>query len=331
MKRGFLTFVIGRGHNRHSMNFLACEQALIPRGESLLDELPHSTTVRIQRLGNYPLRNIVVMDVDQGDQAVSQVFNSLNVLVWQVDDFKRFHRFLILGSELPTYHAGQQTLGRENASAILRLIESGRGVEVVEEIVKFSVDGRTAKQGPIMFSLAMCARLGDLKTKRKAYEVLSQVCRIPTHLFMFVDCCKKLSAPTTGWGRAHRKAIIKWYTSKEPLKLAMDVTKYQKREGWSHTDIARLTHIKPEGDELKCLISYVVRGWEITKTNYLTSGMNQNVNTTLWFLNQVEEMKTLTAENVGRIVELITEHKLVREHIPTQCLSLREVHIRSFT
>lgn len=274
-----------------------------------------------------PIEHDTDGDVPQSAKlAEAQVEDSAGGFVWIVDDLKRFHRFLILGSELPTFYIGDKRLGRENAKAIFRLIDSGRGVEVVEVITKFSVEGRTAKQGPIMFSLAICARSGDLKTKQKAYEVLSKVCRIPTHLFTFIDYCEKLSAPTTGWGRAHRNGIKKWYTSKAPMKLAMDVTKYQKREGWSHVDVARLTHVKAENEATKCVLRYVVKGFEAMLTAFPESNdCNEEIKKVVHFLKAVEEMKTLTTDNEERIAELILNEHLVREHIPTTCLSSKKV------
>ncbi|XP_006822581.1 RNA-binding protein RO60-like [Saccoglossus kowalevskii] len=180
-----------------------------------------------------------------------QVQDSAGGYVWKVDDFNRLRRFLCLGAEGGSYYVGEKELGKENAQCIDRLIDSGKGEEVVKEIVTFSVEGRTAKQNPVIFALAMCARSNDIKTKQAAYSALSDVCRIPTHLFMFVELAEKLSQLTrgTGWGRAQRRAIRKWYTEKDALKLALLVTKYKQRNGWSHRDLLRLAHIKPENDE----------------------------------------------------------------------------------
>jgi 60 kDa SS-A/Ro ribonucleoprotein len=255
-----------------------------------------------------------------------QVKNSAGGYVWEVDDKKRLHRFLVLGTEAPTYYTGEKELGQQSALAIMRLLEAGRGVEVVDEVLTFSVEGRTAKQNPIMLALAMCARMGDLKTKQRAYEVLSQICRIPTHLFMFVAHSKSLSKPKTGWGRAPRKAIQKWYTQKPPMKLAMDVTKYQKREGWSHLDVARLTHPKSDNPAIQCVLKYVVRGFEEMLTAFPDSDQNsEEVKSVLRFLKAVEEMKGLNMNSEGRVVELIENHQLVREHIPTVCLGSQKV------
>ena len=66
---------------------------------------------------------------------------------------KHLHHFLCLGSEGGTYYIGEKELGCENSMAIIRLIESGKGTEVVKEIVEFSVQGRAAKQNPIIVAL----------------------------------------------------------------------------------------------------------------------------------------------------------------------------------
>ena len=269
--------------------------------------------------------------LDMQGRSESQLKNSTGAFVWLVNDMKRLQRFLILGSETPTYYIGERDLKIENVEALRSLLQDDRGVEVVEEIRKYSVEGRAVKQNPIVYALAFCARKGDLATKRRAYEVLPQVCRIPTHLFMFVKYCKELSSPTTGWGRAHRNAIKKWYKTKEPNKLAVEITKYQKREGWSHRDIARLMHLNTTGtDELVAILKYIVRGWNEVYAYYFPEegnrpAMEQGTSNILAFLRAVETVKNMTVDNINEIVELIHSHNLVREHIPTSCLKSVEV------
>ncbi|CAB4000496.1 60 kDa SS-A Ro ribonucleo [Paramuricea clavata] len=268
------------------------------------------------------------------------VVNSVGSFVWRVDDMNRLRRFLILGSEYATYYIGERTLGRENARAISNLLQGGRGVDVVNEILRFSTQGRTTKQDPIMFALAMCAREGDLPTKRRAYEILPQVCRIPTHLFMFVGFCETLSRPSTGWSRAHRNAMKKWYIIKardDPMKLAMDVTKYRKREGWSHRDVARLTHLNPVAanvpDGLFAIMMYIAQGWNEAMNQFyfpengIPPGRSATTNAVLEFLNAVEAVKQFRVDNIPQVVNLILTHNLVCEHIPTECLRSIEVGI----
>ncbi len=177
-----------------------------------------------------------------------QVCNSAGGYVWPVSNMNRLRRFMVLGTEGGTYYIQSKDLGMENIDCIQRLIEDGLGEEVVKEIVTFSVEGRTAKQNPLMLALVQCARCStDLKTKKAAYDALTKVCRIPTHLFQFIEYSEKFSEGT-GWGRAQRRAIGEWYNKKRPSDLAYQITKYRKRNGWTHKDVLRLAHVKPAND-----------------------------------------------------------------------------------
>ncbi|XP_062515733.1 RNA-binding protein RO60-like [Corticium candelabrum] len=244
-----------------------------------------------------------------------QVRGNAGGFVFAVSDLNRLRRFLCLGSEGGTYYVGEKKLGLENAQCISRLLADGKGTDVIEEIVSFSQEGRAAKQNPIIFALALCARIGDVDVKRAAYEVLSRVCRIPTHLFAFVDFCESLSSGT-GWGRAHRRAVQEWYNAyeKRPLQLAMAVTKYKQRNGWSHLDLARLSHIKPSSDGVALVVKAIVKGLGQAEKDY---GSNDDpvIQKTLSFLKAAEDVKTLQDEE--KVVAMIHKHTLVREHIPT--------------
>jgi 60 kDa SS-A/Ro ribonucleoprotein len=56
----------------------------------------------------------------------------------------------------------------------------------------------------------------------------------------------------TGWGRAHRSAINKWYNQfdEEPTRLAYLATKYKARHKWNHKDVIRLAHVKPKNNPI---------------------------------------------------------------------------------
>ena len=127
-----------------------------------------------------------------------------------LNDIDELRRYLCFGSEKGLYVV---TDIRKDPiilvpECISRLVAAGRGEEAVREIVSFSEAGRAAKYDNVVSALAMCARSGDQATKQAAYDALNRVCRIPTHLFQFVEFCEKLSSEgSSGWGRAHRKAI----------------------------------------------------------------------------------------------------------------------------
>ena len=55
--------------------------------------------------------------------------------------------------------------------------------EVVDLIRQISSDHRNISQNPVLYCLAVCARSDHKATKTAAFQILNDVCRIPTHLF----------------------------------------------------------------------------------------------------------------------------------------------------
>lgn len=251
-----------------------------------------------------------------------QIPNTAGGFVYKVDDMNRLRRFLCLGSEGGTYHIGEKELGMENAQTIQKLIEDGKGEDVVKEVVSFSEEGRAAKQNPIIFTLAVCARQEKNKqVKRLAYDAVSKVCRIPTHLFNFVEYSEKLSRGT-GWGRAHRRAISKWYLqhNDNPMRLAQHVTKYKNRNGWSHKDVLRLAHPKPESDGVGAVVKYIIKGIDVAKEYYIKPDVeDEKLKKLFTFLQATEDIKS--KKEVDEVVSMIEQYQLVREHIPTNLLN----------
>ena len=246
-----------------------------------------------------------------------QVENSAGGYVYEVSDMDRFKRFLVLGSEGGTFYITEKQLTKENCTLIIKLIKEGNGVELVKVIKEYSLDGRCPKQGPLIFALSACCRLGDVETKREAYDIVSDVCRIPTHLFMLITYCELLSENGTGWGRAHRRAIKNWYNTKRPRNLAYLVTKYQNREGWSHRDVLRLAHVKAQDKIHNVVYHYIVKDREILNDEEL---MEEEELDTLDFLKVVEEVKKESISE-DAIVDYIIKYKLAREHIPNRWFS----------
>ena len=257
--------------------------------------------------------------------ADDQVKNSAGGFTWKVDDMKRLARFFCFGAEGGTYYIKEKELAIQNAKCVQRLLEAGKGKDVVKEVVGFSEEGRAAKQNPIIFTLAMCARQdGDPEVKKAAYDSLVKVCRIPTHLFHFIEYSEKLSRGS-GWGRAHRRAISNWYTrfKGNPKRLAQHVTKYKNRNGWTHRDVLRLSHLKTEDSGVAMVCKYIIKGLDVAKSEFIKEDSSQSLMETAMFLEAVENVKQ--QKEVSDVVEMIQKHGLVREHIPTQFLKSSEI------
>lgn len=232
-----------------------------------------------------------------------------------VSDTTRLNRFLILGAEGGSYYTGERQLTLDNAAAVARLIGAGHGVAVVQEVVAVSTAGRAAKQQPGLFVLAMAARLGDEATRRAAYAAVAQCCRIPTHLFTFIGYVEAIGA-TSGWGRGLRRCVSEWYNRGDAARLGHAVTKYRAREGWSHLDLLRLAHVTPATPAHGLVLRYCAKGWEGVQDPELRA--EPAAAAAYAFLAAVEEAKGAAEP---RLLELIAEHRLAREHLPTAALS----------
>ena len=117
-----------------------------------------------------------------------QVENSAGGFVYQVDQWKRLDRFLILGSSGGSYYAGERKLTIDNIKAVQECLKID-GLRTVNRIVEISDSGRAPSNDPALLALAFAASKGDDATRSAALDALPKVARIATHLFHFVDFC----------------------------------------------------------------------------------------------------------------------------------------------
>jgi 60 kDa SS-A/Ro ribonucleoprotein len=243
-----------------------------------------------------------------------QVLNSAGGFAWNVDDWARLHRFLVLGSERGSYYAAEWTLTRENAQAVERCIRED-GKRAVTEIVRVSEEGRAPKNDPAIFALAMAAGLGDEQTRRAALAALPRVARTGTHLFQFATFVEQFR----GWGRSLRRAVGGWYAGRSLDALAYQAVKYRQRDGVTHRDLLRLAH--PAGKvsagnpslevsaEHAALFEWIVRGTNADGLPRIVDGF----------------VAAQAAETPKRAAALVREYRLPREAIKPEHLTSPEV------
>jgi hypothetical protein len=162
-------------------------------------------------------------------------------------------RYLIIGSKSDngSYYQCGGAIATTISRCIMAAISSPTTCEhLIRDIVDVSVNARAPKQEMTMMSLAAAIVFSyDNKCKAQALAAVNQVCRIPTHLFMLVQYIRDLSQdkakPGKGFGKGVRRALTEYYTSRGGLELAVLVTKYKNREGWTHEDLISLLHINP--------------------------------------------------------------------------------------
>jgi 60 kDa SS-A/Ro ribonucleoprotein len=233
------------------------------------------------------------------------VQNNAGGFVFSVSPMDLLDRFLILGTESNTYYASSNTMTKDAATSIIKLIETN-GVDVVNRVVEISHAGRAPKNDPALFVLALAMTFGDSATKALANASVNKVARTGTHILHLAEFVNSMR----GWGRGIRTAFGNWYLNRSPLSLAQQVTKYANRDGWTHRDVLRLAHVKPTGDEQSDIFATVTGKERSANSNSTASGA---------YLDAVNSVKTET--NVAKAIKLIKEFNLPREVIPTQMLN----------
>lgn len=237
------------------------------------------------------------------------VENNAGGYVFELDDFKRLERFLILGSDSPTFYVSQKKLTEENANAVLRTLKVD-GRKVVDKIVEISDAGRAPSNDPAIFALVLAAKKGNDETRKLAYEALPKVCRTGTHLLHFV----KWATDIGGWSRGLRTAVSKWFTNRKEESLVYQLIKYQNRDGMSMDYAIKGAHmfteqaLKFQNESAKVALKWAVDGWD-------SVGQEPHPDKALVQIWAFEKAKKAPK---NELLKLITDYHLPLECIPTQ-------------
>jgi len=164
----------------------------------------------------------------------------------QLDDLSRLKRAVVIKSEID----------EEVVQVLKDLLVAGRGLEVVNSLVKLATSGNVAKKKVLIGAVAFCTTYEsglateDMKVRQAVNSKLQDLCEITTMLFQLLQFESQFhtTKQKVGFGRSRRRALKNWYLSRSPKDLAMTVTKYKRRCHWSHADVLRLAHVKPCSD-----------------------------------------------------------------------------------
>jgi len=243
-----------------------------------------------------------------------QVMNNAGGYVFDAGMFTQLERFLILGTEGPTYYANEKKRTFENYTNILRCLNEDP-TRTIDMIVDVSDNGRAASNDPAIFALAVAASYtnGMAYARKLALNALPKVVRTGTHLFTFASFLHA----KRGWGRAVRRAVSKWYLDRSPNSLAYQLAKYQQREGWSQKDVIRLAHVD---------FSFASPAHQAA----MLWSLGKEYNTFLVpdIITAAEVMKDYAARgNKEGIIDVIRTANAPREIVPTEYLTDRDVWI----
>jgi 60 kDa SS-A/Ro ribonucleoprotein len=257
----------------------------------------------------------------------AMIKNAAGGYVYELDDWSRLRRFLLLGAAGGTYYASEKSLTITNAEVVLNLLKVD-GSRVVREAMEVSDAGLAPKNDPAIFVLALASVKGDDATRRAAFAALPAICRIGTHLFTFVDYRQTLGG---GWGRGIRNAIAQWYTRRSAKDIAYQAIKYQQRNGVSHRDVLRLAHPVTTDSATKLVFDAICApeaGVARTSPKLRKSVVVRQETATGWrgavelapFIQGWLRLRdhSMTPHEAAKI---IADYKLEREFVPTELLA----------
>jgi len=277
--------------------------------------------------------------------------------IFQVDAWTRLNRFLIMGCEKGSYYTSERDLTVENYDSILQCLKLNAN-RTIDTIVDISDNGRAIKNDPAIFALAVCSVHGDKKTKERANKVMSKVARFSTSFFTWIDAVNTLKEGRKGKGLL--RAIGRWYTEKDAVKLAYQVCKYPGRsiggQRWTHADALRMARItlpkngKPARngkaltiptDDHATVFHYATHGvttkdmmeareaeeratGKLQKAPGLTEEKFESLkDSSLKYIWGHEKCKVATS--IAQVVQLVKDFRLTRESIPPQFRNEKEV------
>ena len=175
-----------------------------------------------------------------------QVKNNSGGYVFSVSDKSLLERFLIIGSETPTFYQTARELTRQNAQQIEKLWADNPDL-VIEVLTSIVNERRAPKVSPALFVLALGTLAADVKTRKRVYALIPTIVKNASQLFEFVSYVRGLGK---GWGRGLLTAIKAFYKRKD---IAYQVIKYRNRSGFTHKDMVVVSHAHVPANVFKWL------------------------------------------------------------------------------
>jgi 60 kDa SS-A/Ro ribonucleoprotein len=240
---------------------------------------------------------------NQPAPGVAQVANNAGGYVFQLDKWARLRRFLILGSDAPTYYQEERALTRENAECVVECWKEDQA-RTSSLIVEVSRGALAPKNDPAIFALALGSTLPEphAEARRHAFAAVGQVCRTATHLFTWMDYRKRLGG---GDGRGFKRAVSRWYECRPANAQAFQMVKYRNRAGWTHRDALRTSHAR---------IQTPLAKWALGRYEGDFGDLPDIV-------GAHTEAMTCEPVHIGRLIELIEKYNLPWEALPTWALT----------
>ncbi len=187
----------------------------------------------------------------------TQVLGNGNGYVFKLNPIKQLERFLILGSDQPTFYQTAQALTRQNAKVVEACWQK-LPKETMFTIRDVTVENRAPRKSPAIFAMALGTLSENVEARQLVYANLGSIARTASQLFEFLSYCETLGK---GWGRGMKNAVAKFY---QRADIGYQMIKYRQRNGFTHQRAISLSHPKIQNQAL----AKFALGQELTLKDY---------------------------------------------------------------
>jgi len=203
--------------------------------------------------------------------------NAAGGFSYKVSDWDQLDRFLILGLTDGTYYLDKNAVIDVNVDAINRCIDEDAN-RVIDRVLEITRENRAMSKDPSLYVLSIVAsRKERVAQARKvgpavlveqsseaalrALDVVPQVANTFTDLSHFLAYLR--NPKQRGMGNGVMRRLARWYNDMPVGRLALQLVKYQNRDGFSQRDAYDLLHparwSKPDAVR-RALFDFIVDG-----------------------------------------------------------------------
>lgn len=231
------------------------------------------------------------------------VMNDAGGFAFDDGPFGMLYRFVILGIDNGTFYVSPTTLSQRLMLAFKEYFREGssevpmdKRVERFMQLIHYGVKNGMRIRN-VLSAYAIGTTMMPSEHRHIAYKPFNEIIRTGSDLLYFMSYVRSLGR---GVGKGLRRAISRWYNSRDFEWVDYQMAKYTSRQGFHQRDVIRLAHPAPESDKLSAVFKYLVHGGEPPSFSRF------------YHIKRLEKVHDL-----DELMSIVDKHNLSWEMIPT--------------
>lgn len=211
---------------------------------------------------------------------------------FKIDLWQQLRRCLLLGTAQGSFYANKYELTEEFVTVVTQAVANDPTRTAAA--ILYASNGHAINNSAPLFALVLLS-MGETPAAKQAFqEIFLQVVRTGSHFYEWLNYTRNLR----GFGKLIRTCGQTWLANPDVTALAYQFLKYQQRHGYTHRDVLRLFHVKPETPEHQTLYQWATQGWKTVPETPPSEAMTQ-----IWWYERVKRTPSLTLEAIreGRL------------------------------